>query len=478
MIHGRDVSGSRSLLERVGPARNGANGNGPPFGEDDIQARIDNITGGGSPDMSMMMPGAFPGMGGMDMGMGMAGMANPLLLQEMMMNQMALMTQMAGAMGMMGAPGQMMNGMPMQQGPGAEMFNGGMGGMQQGMDGPGRGRGRGRGASGRGNGRSRAGHAGPSTNGAAGHDGAQVPASSTSNPASVPAASPVIAAPTPTAAAAPAIISTPSSSSIASQRPGFVPPQRPQSPTLCKFGLKCTNALCRYSHPSPVATPESGVVLSNEACEAGIQCKDKDCIKAHVSPAVLNPHGTSICLYSKVTLTDLCLAAEFTKPSAYVPPAAPVVHPHPHAPSTVPCRYGAACTRPNCTFAHPTRPSTNSSTTPCRFGAACTRANCPFQHPEGRVLPGTFHRGLSTSAPMVNVKTPETGSMTGPGANQSHNRSVTFNNSKTRAAELEKKVKEMEDKKNEAEKAVAQAEAAAATAGKKDDTSKPVTISA
>ena len=79
-------------------------------------------------------------------------------------------------------------------------------------------------------------------------------------------------------------------------RPSFAVPERPQSPTLCKFSLKCTNAQCRWSHPSPVATPESGVVLSNEPCEKGKDCKDKDCIKGHVSPAAVNP-ALGMCLW-------------------------------------------------------------------------------------------------------------------------------------------------------------------------------------
>lgn len=91
------------------------------------------------------------------------------------------------------------------------------------------------------------------------------------------------------------------------------------------------------------------------------------------------------------------------------------------------------------------------------------------------MLPSTFHRGLSMNAPIVNVPTPETGSMGAP----SPHKSITFNKAAggDSAAELEKKLKEMEEKKSQAEKAVAQAEAAAA-AGKKDDTSKPVAISA
>ena len=73
---------------------------------------------------------------------------------------------------------------------------------------------------------------------------------------------------------------------------------------------------------------------------------------------------------------------------------------------------------------------------------------------------------------MVSVPNPETGSI---GA-QSHHKSVTFkrpDGTPTTAAELEKKVKEMEERKNEAQKAIAQAQA-----GKKDDASPTVPISA
>ena len=178
---------------------------------------------------------------------------------------------------------QMMNGgMPMQPGPGGDggMFQGNMnGGHQAGMEGRGRGRGRG-GPSNRG-GRGRGGHSN-----APAHTedlASRLAEPAHAAPAPAPAAPVPVVAPTPTTAApAPA----------AQAKPGFVPPERPQSPTLCKFGLRCTNPLCRWSHPSPVATPESGVVLSNDPCENGKNCKDKDCIKAHVSPAVLNPNGT------------------------------------------------------------------------------------------------------------------------------------------------------------------------------------------
>ena len=151
------------------------------------------------------------------------------------------------------------------------------------------------------------------------------------------------------------------------------PSRRPQSPTLCKFGTKCMNSQCCFSHPSPVAAAESGVVLSTDACEKGKDCQVKVFIKSHVSPVVNNP-STFISTYSLQHLADIITATEVQKP--------PITH-SVHAPTT------------------PSHPST-----PCQFRAGCTRATCPYQHPEGRVLPTTFQRGLSTHAPTVNVAAP------------------------------------------------------------------------
>ncbi|KAF8891782.1 hypothetical protein BD779DRAFT_1513106 [Infundibulicybe gibba] len=443
---------SRSLLDRVGgPAGSARNNSGPGGFHDDIQARIDTIVNN-SPDPNMMM-GGYSGMGPMDMNMNAAGISSPLMLQEMMMNQMAMMAQMASSMGMMNGAGQFTGpGFPMQgvmpgdmgmfqnsgvnnggfQGPGGNVGNGGAN----------RGRGSGRGA--RGSSRGRGG--GPSTSVT---KSTESPHSNdtTTIPNGLPVASPIPTTP------AVAVEATAIPPTAAPQRLGFVLPERPQSPTLCKFGLKCTNGHCRYSHPSPVATAESGVVLSNEACEKGKDCKDKDCIKAHVSPAVLNPQALET-------------------PA----PATPQTHTQNHHPNmaAVPCRFGAACTRPGCSFIHPSRPATNHFAQQCRFGAGCTRATCPFQHPEGRVLPTTFHRGLATTAPLVNVSTPETGSMGGP----SPHRSMTFNNAAGSGAgvkeKLQQQMREIQEKKSEAEKAVKEAEAAAS----KKDESKPVAITA
>ena len=424
---------SRSLLDRVG----GRNGN-PSFSRnDEIQARIDAVTSGSTqPDPNMMMQFQNGSMNGMEMAMA----PNPLMLQEMMMNQMALMAQMATSMGMLNPStgqmvptGQMVGGFPMQQSDMA-MYPGGVNGhafTQNSANGRGRG---GATRGGRGRGGSRGGHVGSSP----------APPTITEVQAeiSTPAAEPpqpvhiVAPVPTPAQPTGPITPETPQPKRIP-----YALPERPQSPTLCKFGTKCTNSQCRFSHPSPVATAESGVVLSTDACEKGKDCQDKDCIKSHVSPAVNNP-GMFISIYGLRHLTHIITATEAQKP-----PVTHSVHapPTPSHPST-PCRFGPACTRPSCSFSHPWNQ-------PCRFGAGCTRATCPYQHPEGRVLPTTFHRGLSTHAPTVNVSA--------PGAPSPH-RSVTFNKGTDNVKEkLEKQIKELEAQK----KAVAEAEAAATGKG-------------
>lgn len=52
-------------------------------------------------------------------------------------------------------------------------------------------------------------------------------------------------------------------------------PDRPSSEELCKYGVDCKNAICKYSHPSPAATKESGLVLSKDVCEKNLDCDDK-----------------------------------------------------------------------------------------------------------------------------------------------------------------------------------------------------------
>jgi nuclear polyadenylated RNA-binding protein NAB2 len=263
--------GQRSLLERVGPR---TVGNGFPRPDN----MPNNMPGPGDMDLQSAIAAGFvpPSMNGMDMNaLAAAQMGpNPLLLQEMMMNQMAMMAQMASSLGMMN-PGQF-GGFPMQAGAQDVGMYGGPGGYNGPpmSGGPSRGRG---------------GYRGGGRGGALSH--LPTPEHFPSEEQPPPTPQPVEA---PASIPTPIVAPTPTPPQPA--RPNFAVPERPQSPTLCKFSLKCTNPHCRWSHPSPVATPESGVVLSNEACEQGKDCKDKDCIKGHISPAAVNP-ALGMCTY-------------------------------------------------------------------------------------------------------------------------------------------------------------------------------------
>lgn len=325
------------------------------------------------------------------------------------MNQMALMAQMAGAMGMV-PPGSFMPGQPGFQE--MNMPNG----MSNNFPPPHQPR------------HQNVGRRGPNNRGQKPQREEPIPQHQPP-----PAPTPPVVAPQPIQPAPPP--------APTQQRPTYTPPERPQSPTLCKYSLKCTNPSCRYSHPSPVATQESGIVLSNDPCEKGKDCKDKDCVKAHVSPAVLNPK-----------------ALEQNRPA---PP--PVVHHQPSPPAQVQCRYGATCSKVGCPFLHP------YSNTPCRYGTGCTRASCHFQHPEGRVLPNSFHRGVLSNDPTVTVTPPQTGTLHGPASSQ--NKTLTLSKEQKMEA-LEKKMKELEAQKLELKKKTEQAEA------KKKEDGKPVAITA
>ncbi|EJT96742.1 hypothetical protein DACRYDRAFT_97521 [Dacryopinax primogenitus] len=303
----------RSLLERMGPR--------PQQKNDEIQARIDAITGG-NPGLVPQQPGwqGAP----MPMGPGsqdMAAMEMQKQWQDMMAMQMAMMQQMA-----------MMNGgMPFMPGG---VVNPNMQATPQRADNQrGRGRGRGRGGSTQ---------AGQTRN-----DLVETPALA---PPVAPTPAPVVApAPAPALKPTPAPVSPATLTTI----PG----------TLCKFGLKCTNPMCHYAHPSPVATVESGLVLSEEICPDGKNCKNPECVRVHPSPA--NAESKAIA-------------------------PAPAVF------QGIMCRFGANCTRPDCVFAHPWNKAAQSNT-PCRYGIACTRADCVFSHPQGRSLPSAFHKGLDNT---------------------------------------------------------------------------------
>ena len=263
----------RSLIDRVGPhsRRGGGAGSGhlSPAQVSHIQAKIDGITGN---------PGArhpMNGRGQVPMPVNAGPPAMNISLQEMMVMNWDMMRQMANTIGMMAPPGPVGNfgypqphvgGIPPQQQ---------MGGFQPGapsfIPGP-----HGRGGINRGGAPGQGGMGGRGLG--ASPDQFVVPTQPEPLPAPTAIPALPVAPPAPPAPPAPLV-------------PLISGPERPGTPSLCKYSLKCTNPQCRFSHPSPVATVESGVVLSTEFCPNGKDCIDKHCTFGHVSPSLVN--GTS-----------------------------------------------------------------------------------------------------------------------------------------------------------------------------------------
>ncbi|KAF8320501.1 hypothetical protein DL93DRAFT_1852722 [Clavulina sp. PMI_390] len=361
----------RSLLDRVGPPppgprfpnqqqqqqpnmgnmnnnnfRGGPHGMPQQRGFDPVQAQIDAVT------MASMQP-QFP----MPM-MGMEMQPQPNQANDLMQSQAMIMAQMQMMMQQMANLTQQQQ--QQQQQPPAAFNDNGFAPRGRGRGGPVRGGGPGRG--------------GPPTNAGA-HAGGSSSENTTAPPKS--SAIPIVALP---ASAAPP------------KTPSYTIPEKPGTSELCKFGVKCTNPICRYSHPSPAASETSGIVLSDEACPKGNKCDDADCTLGHVSKATLDPNATPP-------------VSSHASPARTVH-AKPTFHPY-SKPSFTP----------------------TTSTVPCKFGAACTRATCTFQHPPGRTLPGEFHRGMNPSDPTVKHN-PAADKGKGPSATfaNRHNKTVVFNN--------------------------------------------------
>lgn len=106
--------------------------------------------------------------------------------------------------------------------------------------------------------------------------------------------------------------------------PGPIP-EKPSSKALCRYSVGCSNARCPYSHPSPVADEQSGMVLSDESCEEGKKCKDAECTKSHVSPAAVlgETAGPSrlLCKYLHCTNPACAFRHEDANGNAIPPPA-------------------------------------------------------------------------------------------------------------------------------------------------------------
>ncbi|GAA6035125.1 hypothetical protein JCM8097_006376 [Rhodosporidiobolus ruineniae] len=200
--------------------------------------------------------------------------------------------------------------------------------------------------------------------------------------AQAPAFNPAFSAPAPARAA------RPTSSKPAT--PPVVLPSKPEKEDLCKHGVECTKPQCLFSHPSPVATKESGLVLKSEACEKQLKCEDPDCEKSHVSVAQKKSPPSAVSSGTKALA-----AARAPTTTAFSATGGA---------NGTPCKFGAACTRPGCYFVHPWDVSgvpggaAAGGATACRYGAGCTRADCHFSHPPSRPTPYRSTKFSSSSS--------------------------------------------------------------------------------
>ena len=176
-------------------------------------------------------------------------------------------------------------------------------------------------------------------------------------------------------------------------------PTKPSEGALCRWSVQCTNPMCPYSHPSPANAGRDGdpsaLVLKADICEHATDCADKECVRSHVSPAVSfikargsvpPPSGVTPCKFQQSCLNPACTFTHFDQQGQVVPPpgqmhAAP--GPGSTAATSIPCRYGTGCTRPDCVYMHPMRSTVPSqrSHVPCRYGDGCTRPDCYYTHP-------------------------------------------------------------------------------------------------
>ncbi|KAK4687339.1 nuclear polyadenylated RNA-binding protein NAB2, partial [Tremellales sp. Uapishka_1] len=170
-------------------------------------------------------------------------------------------------------------------------------------------------------------------------------------------------------------------------------PTKPSSKALCKFSVGCTNPVCIYSHPSPVADEKTGMVLSEEACENGKNCKDPECIKSHISPAATLGAGAGpsrlLCKFQHCTNPSCAFRHEDAEGNAIPPPALTAAK-EGKAPAPAPSSDGEDVeivgTSGN---AMDGVLDDAKSTRTCRFGERCTKVDCKFAHPPSRPTPAS-----------------------------------------------------------------------------------------
>ncbi|KAJ4303330.1 hypothetical protein N0V90_002223 [Kalmusia sp. IMI 367209] len=133
------------------------------------------------------------------------------------------------------------------------------------------------------------------------------------------------------------------------------------STTMCHFNQRCAKPDCAFVHSSPAA-PKTVVVDMNETCSFGAACMNRKCVGKHPSPAQRQQYqAEQECIFY---------------PNCRDPKNCPYKHP-----TAPPCRNGANCTTPGCTFWH--------SSTVCKFNP-CTNPRCLHKHVEGQKQGNTF----------------------------------------------------------------------------------------
>ncbi|KAK4469170.1 hypothetical protein MN116_006749 [Schistosoma mekongi] len=146
-------------------------------------------------------------------------------------------------------------------------------------------------------------------------------------------------------------------------------PTIPSSLERCKFWPNCRNgSSCPYIHPTepcqlfPRCKFGETCTFVHPPCRYGALCSRADCQFSHSSKKVLpvlsaNP-AQIVCRFQNRCANPHC---QFYHPPVVVQPPIIVRSPMPNVPvftSTIPCRYGSACTnRPKCPFLHSDLPS-------------------------------------------------------------------------------------------------------------------------
>uniref|UniRef100_A0A1I7XHI4 Zinc finger CCCH domain-containing protein 14 n=1 Tax=Heterorhabditis bacteriophora TaxID=37862 RepID=A0A1I7XHI4_HETBA len=157
----------------------------------------------------------------------------------------------------------------------------------------------------------------------------------------------------------------------------------------CRFWPACRQGdSCTYIHPNkqcinfPNCTFGARCLYIHPPCRFDRNCTNPTCafthgMKAVAAPVAVNTHFSSNTLKQSPTL------AEPGKPdSQHIPSTVSEV---PSLSSLTPCRFGAGCKNPTCSFKHPKA---------CHYGSACLNPHCYFYHP-----PQTNSTAFTTGGP-------------------------------------------------------------------------------